>query len=64
MKLGNTLYYVNGFELFISTMETETVASRGVVDLMLRDLVGDGICPSGISAPPPEGVEFVWGWDC
>ncbi|KAG8751744.1 hypothetical protein FRC14_007636 [Serendipita sp. 396] len=64
MKLSDGLYYVNGFETFISTMETETVASRGVVDLMLKEMLGDGICPSGVSSPPPEGEEFVWGWDC
>jgi hypothetical protein len=45
-------------------METETIASRGVVDLMFRDMFNEGLCPSGISVPPPEGTEFVWGWDC
>ncbi|KIM26015.1 hypothetical protein M408DRAFT_198508 [Serendipita vermifera MAFF 305830] len=64
MKLDKNLYYVNGFETFISTMETETIASRGVVDLMLREMFDEGICPSGVSEPPPEGVDFVWGWDC
>lgn len=64
MKLDNGLYYVNGFETFMSTMETETIASRGVVDLMMRDMFNGGICPAGVSSPPPEGVDFVWGWDC
>lgn len=45
-------------------METETVASRGVVDLMLRDMFNESICPAGVTDPPPEGAEFVWGWDC
>ncbi|GAA5932145.1 hypothetical protein JCM3775_004250 [Rhodotorula graminis] len=32
------LYYVNGFERLISTMETETVSSFNVVSLLLNDL--------------------------
>jgi len=38
------LYYVNAFEPFISTMETETIASRNVVDLLFQDRFGTGIC--------------------
>jgi hypothetical protein len=45
-------------------METETIASRGIVDLLLRDAFEDGICPSGYSSQPPEGSDFVWGFDC
>ena len=56
---------------FISTMETETISSRNVVDLMLDEAFGTGICG------PPKSVEenlgrtdsgnldkFVYGWDC
>ena len=64
MKIDKNLYYVNGFETFISTMETQTLASRGVVDLAMRELFGDGVCPAGFKSPPPEESEFVWGWDC
>ena len=45
-------------------METETVASRGVVDLLLKKKFGQGICPEGVTSEPPAGSEFVWGWDC
>ena len=53
---------------FISTMETETIASRNVVDLLLTETFGTGICGS---ASPVEGEQqaqespdFVLGWDC
>ena len=52
-------------------METETISSRNVVDLMLDEAFGTGICG------PPKSVEedlgrtdagnldkFVYGWDC
>jgi len=45
-------------------METETVASRGVVDMLLKKEFDQGICPEGIKSNPPAGSEFVWGWDC
>ncbi|KDN34630.1 hypothetical protein RSAG8_12292, partial [Rhizoctonia solani AG-8 WAC10335] len=38
------LYYVNAFEPFISTMETETIASLNAVDLLLHDRYGRGVC--------------------
>lgn len=62
------------FFRFISTMETETVASRNVVDLLLNEEFYSGIC--GIT-PPTLGEELfsgtlqvgagedpVFGWDC
>lgn len=59
---------------FISTMETETIASRNVVDLLLHEEFGSGICGSLISgsdADVPENItrvsessDFVLGWDC
>ncbi|EIN13466.1 FAD/NAD(P)-binding domain-containing protein [Punctularia strigosozonata HHB-11173 SS5] len=75
IKLGDGFYYVNAFEPFISTMETETISARNVVDLLLNEKFGGGICS------PPEGwsvegdvetestaveskTEFVYGWDC
>ena len=45
-------------------METETIASRGVVDLLLKNKFGQGICPDGVNSKPPAGSEFIWGWDC
>lgn len=53
-------------------METETIASRNVVDLLLTESFGTGLC--GPAASPVEGEEqaetkaespdFVVGWDC
>ena len=40
VRLDEGLYYVNGFERFISTMETSTVAAFNVVSLLLSDLFG------------------------
>ncbi|KAF8167814.1 Prenylcysteine lyase-domain-containing protein [Crassisporium funariophilum] len=44
VKLDQGFYYVNAFEPFISTMETETIASRNVVDLLLHDEFDSGLC--------------------
>jgi len=79
VKLDHGLYYVNSFEPFISTMETETVSSRNVVDLMLNDEFSASICGRSIAAAESEGdqsvknlptvsedsaKDFVFGWDC
>jgi len=72
VKLDQGLYYVNAFEPFISTMETETVASRNVVDLLLNEEFGSGICGPRIdgsasdsnSEKVEEDEDFVLGWDC
>jgi prenylcysteine oxidase/farnesylcysteine lyase len=62
-KLHEGLYYVNALEPFISTMETETLASRNVVDLMLNAQYGTSICgPNGGSGNTT--ASFVYGWDC
>jgi prenylcysteine oxidase/farnesylcysteine lyase len=57
-------------------METQTVSSRNVVDLLLHDEFDASICGQPISAPesdhqepikkPPttESPNFVFGWDC
>ncbi|KAJ3507454.1 hypothetical protein NLJ89_g6296 [Agrocybe chaxingu] len=57
VKLDRGLYYVNAFEPFISTMETETVASRNVVDLMLSNEFNSGICGRTISAVESDASE-------
>ncbi|KAF8898341.1 Prenylcysteine lyase-domain-containing protein [Infundibulicybe gibba] len=73
VKLDSGMYYVNAFEPFISTMETETIASRNVVDLLLNEEFGSSICGSRISAQSsqhrstnstPTSDTFVLGWDC
>ncbi|KAH7910709.1 FAD/NAD(P)-binding domain-containing protein [Hygrophoropsis aurantiaca] len=72
VKLEQGFYYVNAFEPFISTMETETIASRNVVDLLLHEEFGSGICGALLSGPnsseelktDPKSDDFVLGWDC
>lgn len=56
----------------ISTMETETVAARNVVDLLLHEEFNASICGSHlpISNSPENATttnqlqDFVLGWDC
>lgn len=51
-------------------METETIASRNVVDLLLNEDFGSSICGSRISGPEDgrrtlnDNEDFVLGWDC
>ena len=55
-------------------METETISSRNVVDLVLNDEFGSSICGQTISASSeeqqttetssPDTKDFVFGWDC
>lgn len=53
---------------FISTMETETIASLNVVDLLLQDHYGRGVCGQKkgeeYDTAAPLAEDFVWGWDC
>ncbi|KAH7104700.1 FAD/NAD(P)-binding domain-containing protein [Auriculariales sp. MPI-PUGE-AT-0066] len=65
------LYYVNAFEPFVSTMETETVASRNVVELLLRHHFKSSICPVSDKKTSDESTDeprptapFVYGFDC
>ncbi len=77
VKIADGLYYVNGFEpyvhsipcginidareRFISTMETQTISSRNVVDLLLTEKFNTTICPANQATPKKD---FVYGWDC
>lgn len=55
-------------------METETIASRNVVDLLLKEEFNSSICESKSSAADSDSQEsqttsshnqeFVYGWDC
>ncbi|KAJ7693682.1 Prenylcysteine lyase-domain-containing protein [Mycena rosella] len=63
LKLAPGFYYVNSFEPFISTMETETLASRNIVDMLLRDMFDAGICPTAPSSDTDK-EDYVFGWDC
>jgi len=65
VKLAPGFYYVNSFEPFISTMETETLASRNVVDMLLGDMFKSGICgPAGTPSNDTDKEDYVFGWDC
>lgn len=51
-------------------METETIASRNVIDLLLNEEFQTSLCGARISgsdknATPLENEQdFVYGWDC
>jgi prenylcysteine oxidase/farnesylcysteine lyase len=47
-------------------METTTISSRNVVDLLLTEQFGSGICGEKVELDQYEewGEEKVWGWDC
>ncbi|KAI8973130.1 Prenylcysteine lyase-domain-containing protein [Trametes punicea] len=71
VKLAEGLYYVNAFEPLISTMETETIASRNVVDLLLKEQFNAGLCKLSYTpgaqvagAANSTNEDFVYGWDC
>ncbi|TFK76732.1 hypothetical protein BDN72DRAFT_890547 [Pluteus cervinus] len=57
VQLEKGLYYVNAFEPFISTMETETISSRNVVDLLLNEEFDSGICSSNVQRPSYPSAE-------
>jgi len=73
VKLDRGFYYVNAFEPFMSTMETQTVSSRNVVDLLLREEFNSAICPPSLTSEEdsaqnlftvPSSEDFVLGFDC
>ncbi|EKM53071.1 uncharacterized protein PHACADRAFT_259228 [Phanerochaete carnosa HHB-10118-sp] len=64
IKLEQGLYYVNAFEPFISTMETETIAARNVVELLMQEEFDASICKSDDTGPKNDNTTFVYGWDC
>jgi len=46
-------------------METETISSRNIVDLLLREKFNSSICPldkeNRVNGTP---AGFIYGWDC
>ncbi|KAJ6501653.1 Prenylcysteine lyase-domain-containing protein [Mycena vitilis] len=65
VKLATGFYYVNSFEPFISTMETQTLASRNIVDLLLKESFQSGICgPAELAVNVTDKEDYVYGWDC
>ncbi|KAI0035817.1 FAD/NAD-P-binding domain-containing protein [Vararia minispora EC-137] len=63
VHVAKGLYYVNALEPVVSTMETETIAARNVVDLLLSEQFASGICPPGQELAS-NATGFVYGWDC
>lgn len=53
------LWYINSFEPLISTMETETLSARNVVDNLFQSQFAAGICPpdAELSSETSESVE-------
>lgn len=47
---------------FISTMETETISARNVVELLMQEEFNASICASKPSDDVP--ADYVYGWDC
>ena len=49
-------------------METETIASRNVVELLLQEQYNAGLCKTqdaeGVEPVKEKGEDFVYGWDC
>ena len=49
-------------------METETLAARNVVDLLMQEQYGAGVCKPRVAeegaAAPELSDDFVYGWDC
>ncbi|KAJ7284612.1 Prenylcysteine lyase-domain-containing protein [Mycena rebaudengoi] len=64
IRLAPGFYYVNSFEPFISTMETETLASRNIVDLLLKSQFNSSICGAPSESSTTSGADRVYGWDC
>ncbi|KAF8704712.1 Prenylcysteine lyase, partial [Rhizoctonia solani] len=63
VKIDEGLYYVNAMEALFSTMETEIISSRNVVDILSKELLGSGLCgPTGAKGPITQ--TYVLGWDC
>jgi hypothetical protein len=52
-------------------MDTETISSRNVVDLLAREQFGAGICGGNSNWSGDDskwggkgGEGLIWGWDC
>ena len=58
------------FDRFISTMETETISSRNVVELLMQEEYGASICKPAENSTTVqksergENKDFVYGFDC
>jgi prenylcysteine oxidase / farnesylcysteine lyase len=57
------------FYRLISTMETETISSRNVVELLMQEEYGASICKPAensttVEKSKEENNDFVYGFDC
>ncbi|KAF8525199.1 Prenylcysteine lyase-domain-containing protein [Hysterangium stoloniferum] len=57
-------YYVNSFEPFISTMETETVSSLNAVQLLLNKVYDVNTTTCSVNGTSRANGEIMKGWDC
>ncbi|KAI0683527.1 Prenylcysteine lyase-domain-containing protein [Earliella scabrosa] len=68
VRLADGLYYVNAFEPLISTIETEILSARNVVDILLGEHFNSSICGAregeGSISNTTKSEDFVYGWDC
>jgi len=64
LKLDDGLFYVNAFEPLMSAMESQTIASRNVVELILREKFNSSICPVEMTHGDANEFKGVYGWDC
>ncbi|KAJ7071486.1 Prenylcysteine lyase-domain-containing protein [Mycena amicta] len=65
IKLAAGLYYANSFESFISTMETQTISSRNIVDMILEEhFDGASICGKRQGNTTKDADDYIYGWDC
>ncbi|PPQ76784.1 hypothetical protein CVT24_011340 [Panaeolus cyanescens] len=66
IRLEQGLYYLNGFESVVSSMETQIVASLNLVNLLLHDFFKVDVC-GPTTREKFQGTNrrhFVAGWDC
>lgn len=45
-------------------METETIAARNVVELLMQEEFDASICKSDGAGPKDDNATFIYGWDC
>jgi prenylcysteine oxidase/farnesylcysteine lyase len=71
-RINYPIQLSNTSHRFISTMETETIASRNIVDLLLKEQFDSGICglrgqgfdKADNGTLTTDDKDFVYGWDC
>jgi prenylcysteine oxidase/farnesylcysteine lyase len=69
VKVDDGFWYANSIEPFISTMDTATLSSRNIVNLMFKEEFKSGVCgpdkTAGSGGWGGTGADGqIWGWDC